>query len=1005
MVRTFVAIHTFLAAHRRWTATALLLLVAVMLLLAWHVDYEEDIARFLPQGEEQSDYHQAVGQLNSQNRIVIIFTGETAAVKGAMDAFEQHFADVDTARTVGDVQVTVDETRLLDMLAFVSRHAPYFLTPADYARMDSLLQQPGFVAAQLTADKQQLLLPGGGMTGPLLAYDPLHLFAPVMGRLQQLGQNSRFTVSDGYVFTADGRHGLAFLTSPYGVSESARNAALGTLIDQAIALTAADSPGVEVTAVGAPLIAVGNAAQIKHDALLAIAIAVVLILAVLVWHYRRWQDLWWIAASLLFGWLFALAALSLVRDSISLIVLGIGSVIIGIAVNYPLHYLDHLRETGDTAATLRDMVQPLLIGNVTTVSAFLCLLWVDAAAMRDLGLFGSFMLVGTILFVLVVLPLWACPGPRLPSPATPSSDHGRCRLPRRATVGVLAAVTLVLGWYSLQTSFDSDLRHINYMTDRQRADLELLSGLQEELPAEMAAMIPGPSVQQQRLQLWDDFCRRHTDLTAALRQEAQLQGFKAGAFAPFEQLLTGGLQVQAPPFFAPVSECLGMQHLINARNVGAQLVDILQANFNYVTTVCGFVVFFFLWLSFGSIELALLSFLPLAVSWLWILGLMHLVGIQFNIVNIILATFIFGQGDDYTIFMTEGLIYEYATGRRRLAAYRRSIMLSAVLMFIGIGTLIVARHPALHSLAQVTIVGMCTVVLMAYLLPPLVFRWLVRGTPVAATLPGDVSRPLPITLGRVLRSLMAMGAFLLFMYLVLLPLTWLYFHLGRDSEARRLSYHRLLQRLAAFAVRRVPGVAFHLQNTVGETFQRPAVVVCNHQSHLDLLCLMMLTPRIVFLTNDWVWHNPFYGMVVHRAEYYPVSNGIENHVEQLRRLYERGYSICVFPEGTRSADCSILRFHQGAFFLARQLGADVVPVCLHGAGHVLPKGDFLLRRGRIDVEVGRRLTVDGQLLAFTRQMRQYYRERYAGMCRRIETTDYWHPYEQYVRTYSCHYEA
>ena len=116
----------------------------------------------------------------------------------------------------------------------------------------------------------------------------------------------------------------------------------------------------------------------------------------------------------------------------------------------------------------------------------------------------------------------------------------------------------------------------------------------------------------------------------------------------------------------------------------------------------------------------------MAVSWLWILGIMALCGIQFNIVNVILATFIFGQGDDYTIFMTEGAVYEYTHRRPMLASYRRAILLSALIMFIGIGSLIVARHPALHSLAEVTIVGMFSVVLMAFLIPPLMFRWLVR---------------------------------------------------------------------------------------------------------------------------------------------------------------------------------------------------------------------------------------------------------------------------------------
>ena len=996
MMSLFLFIHRLLAAHRRVATAALLLLVAVFAALALRIDYEEDISHFLPMDNSYRAYYEAVEQLNSQNRIVVCFTGETEAVKQAMNRFETLFEEADTAQTVADLQVTVDETQMLDLLAFVSSNAPYFLTADDYAQMDSLLAVPGYVADQLTADKQLLQLPTGGLAVQTLAQDPLHLFTPLLGRLQTLGRNSRFMVDDGYVFTRDGRHGLAFLTSPYGTSETARNAGLAAMLDEVIRRTEASDEGsaVSITAVGGPLIAVSNATQIKRDSLLAVSISVVLIVVLLVWHYRRLHELLWIALSLGFGWLFAVAGMSLLRDSVSIIVLGIGSVIIGIAVNYPLHYLDHLRETGDQRQTLRDMVKPLLIGNITTVSAFLCLLWVDAAAMRDLGLFGSLMLVGTILFVLVVLPQvrkLTAPLPGLPRGGGVITFRTIYALPS-GRVGVGAVLlTFFLGYFSLHTSFDSDLRHINYMTDEQREGMELLASLSEDMPQEMTDLIPSEEVQQQRLQLWQEFRHRHATLLADLAAEGARQGFTADAFRPFRQLLTSDLQPQSAEWFAPVGKFVGSQHLINAKNVGNQLVEILQANFNYVTWVCGFVVFVFLWLSFGSIELALLSFLPLAVSWIWILGIMQLLGIQFNIVNIILATFIFGQGDDYTIFITEGLAYEYATGRRRLSSYRRSVVLSATLMFIGIGTLILAKHPALRSVAEVTIVGMGTVVVMAYYLPPLVFRWLVRETH---------PQPLPITLRRVAYSLFAIVFFLAAMYLFVLPYTWLYFHLGKATEARKLKYHRLLQRLSDFVIHHVPGVKFFLENRVGETFERPAVIVSNHQSHLDLMCLMMLTPRIVFLTNDWVWRNPFYGMVVHRAEFYPVSNGIENHVEQFRSLYDRGYSICVFPEGTRSEDCRIQRFHKGAFYIASQLGADVLPVYLHGPGHVLPKRDFLLREGRIDVEIGRRVAVEEPLLDFTKQMRRHYQEHYRQMCERIETADYFAPYRKYVGKYT-----
>ena len=59
-----------------------------------------------------------------------------------------------------------------------------------------------------------------------------------------------------------------------------------------------------------------------------------------------------------------------------------------------------------------------------------------------------------------------------------------------------------------------------------------------------------------------------------------------------------------------------------------------------------------------------------------------------------------------------------------LASYKHSIILSALIMFIGIGSLILARHPALHSLAEVTIVGMFSVVLMAFIFPPFILKML-----------------------------------------------------------------------------------------------------------------------------------------------------------------------------------------------------------------------------------------------------------------------------------------
>ncbi|MBO4453473.1 MAG: hypothetical protein J5761_00280, partial [Paludibacteraceae bacterium] len=72
---------------------------------------------------------------------------------------------------------------------------------------------------------------------------------------------------------------------------------------------------------------------------------------------------------------------------------------------------------------------------------------------------------------------------------------------------------------------------------------------------------------------------------------------------------------------------------------------------------------------------------------------------------------------------------EHRTGKPILPQYRQSIFLSALIMLVGIGILVLAIHPAMHMLGAVTLIGMCTVVLMALTIPNLLFRLLVRWCP------------------------------------------------------------------------------------------------------------------------------------------------------------------------------------------------------------------------------------------------------------------------------------
>ena len=874
----FLRLYEFLRPRPRWRWT---LGVAIVLLLVARVsslDFKEDITDFLPNDGEYPASLAAFGQYNGGNRIFAVVRHEAApsdssraarmadnsqttpeeTLIDAADRFAEMVQERDTAKWLSQVVSEIDVAQMMDQQVWWVEHAPYLLTSADWTHIDSAMRTPHFVNRQLHAAQSEMMLPTSGWQSATLAQDPLNLFSAPARRLLETRTNLHYDMHEGHIFSPDHRWCVVMLTTNAQGTATDVQARLKHLLEdvaQTVEQEASASnnaptelekntekqphhaqltPPIRMQIIGAPTIAVGNAEQIKRDSTWAIAVAVVLTLGILLYTLRRVRHLLLIVLTVGFGWLVGLCVLSFTTSTVSLIVLGISSVIIGIAVNYPLHFLTHLPHAGSIRQNLRELVAPLLIGNVTTVGAFAALIPLHSVALRDLGVFAAAMLVGTIAFVLVALPhlvkdsattatVHSSPSQGEVENLEVASVPMRKTSPRYRTLGLGIALiaTLLLGWTGRNVEFDANLAHLNYLSSEQRtlfgelaqlrqADtlheplyiahrartLETALALREQKESTIAPMIrkvKGATVQSvapylasageqtARLARWKAFVQENgTALHQQTAQEAAKLGFAPQAFAPFDSLLRRD--------FRPINaaQCLTMgedalaplvardgkgQYIVTtvvnvprgeADALKQQLDDALQISmsrakapkaveedtesvwtftpksmnesvarhlsqdFSYIGWVCGAIVFGFLWLSFRRFSVAVLAFFPMVVSWLWILGSMSVFGLSFNLVNVILATFIFGQGDDYSIFVTEGLLYEYTYGRKLLAAYKRSILLSAVIMLIGVGTLAFAQHPALSSLGGLTIVGMGSVVAATLLLPAPVFSWWTR---------------------------------------------------------------------------------------------------------------------------------------------------------------------------------------------------------------------------------------------------------------------------------------
>ncbi|PTX43036.1 hypothetical protein C8P64_1562 [Christiangramia gaetbulicola] len=151
----------------------------------------------------------------------------------------------------------------------------------------------------------------------------------------------------------------------------------------------------------------------------------------------------------------------------------------------------------------------------------------------------------------------------------------------------------------------------------------------------------------------------------------------------------------------------------------------LKDDFNKLILVSVLAVFLVLLISYRNLEISLFTLLPIAVTWICALGIMALLGIEFNILNIIISTFIFGLGLDYSIFITNACLEEYETGKNELKTYQTSILISVITTLLGMGALIFAQHPALRSVSVVSIIGVITAVSVSFVLQRAIFRKLI----------------------------------------------------------------------------------------------------------------------------------------------------------------------------------------------------------------------------------------------------------------------------------------
>lgn len=151
----------------------------------------------------------------------------------------------------------------------------------------------------------------------------------------------------------------------------------------------------------------------------------------------------------------------------------------------------------------------------------------------------------------------------------------------------------------------------------------------------------------------------------------------------------------------------------------------------------------------------------------------------------------------------------------------------------------------------------------------------------------------------------------------------------------------------------VSGIRLDFDRAALDTHKRPVVFISNHQSYLDILVLYVALNRVPFgfVAKESLFKIPLFAQAMRVSGHVPINR--ENPRQAMKSIdkavkhTQKGWSILLFPEGTRGGDTSDMNeFQVGGMILALKTGLPVVPVVLTGTGKAMPKDRKLFAPGR-----------------------------------------------------------
>lgn len=187
------------------------------------------------------------------------------------------------------------------------------------------------------------------------------------------------------------------------------------------------------------------------------------------------------------------------------------------------------------------------------------------------------------------------------------------------------------------------------------------------------------------------------------------------------------------------------------------------------------------------------------------------------------------------------------------------------------------------------------------------------------------------------------------------PVWVLVFLVTAPFDKGRYAAGRTFRLIAVTAIRLNPLWRFSVEGQGPRDPRRPYVVVSNHESYADVFLISMFPWEMKWMAKTTIFNIPLMGWMMRFSLDIPVKRGDREGamaaIAAARDRLTRKVSIMAFPEGTRSRTREMLPFKDGAFKLAIEIGAPILPIAVAGTRQAMAKGSFQFRRAHAKARV------------------------------------------------------